>query len=53
MTSGRVGGQEVDWEALFQIEAQAHIQKSIAAMEDEIYGKFRLRLGNDITMSNY
>ena len=22
-------------------------------MEDEIYGEFRLRLGHDITMSNY
>ena len=53
MTSGGVGDQEVDWEALFQKEALAHIHNSIASMEDEIFGKFRLRLGHDITMSNY
>ena len=53
MTLGGAGSQEVDWDALFLKEAATHFRKSIAAMEDEIYGKFRLRLGNDITMSNY
>ena len=53
MNSGGDDGQEVDWEALFQKEALGYIQKSIASMEDEIYGEFRLRLGHDITMSNY
>ena len=53
MASGGVRGQEVDLEALFQNDAPSHIHKSIAAMEDEIYGEFRLRMGHDITMYNY
>ena len=53
MSLGGAGSQEVDWEALFQKEALGYIQKSIASMEDEIYGEFKLRLGHDITMSNY
>ena len=53
MTSGGVGDQEVDWEVLFKKEALAHIHKLIAAMEDEIYGEFKIKLGYNITMSNY
>ena len=53
MTSGGGRGQEIDLEALFQNDAPSHIHKSIAAMEDETYGEFRLRMGHDITMSKY
>ena len=53
MTSRGFGSQEVVWEALFQKQASAHIHELIAAMEDEIYGEFKIRLGHDITMSNY
>ena len=53
MSSGVASDQEVDWEAIFQKEGPTHIHKSIAAMEDEIYGEFRLRLGHEITMFNY
>ena len=53
MTLGGASSQEVDWQALFQKEAPAHIRNSTAAMEDEIFGEFKLKLGHAITMSNY
>ena len=52
-TMGGARSKEVDSKALFQKEDPPHICNSIATMEDEIFCEFRLRLGHDITMSNY
>ena len=53
MSSRVRGDQETIWEPLFLEETLAHIRKSIAAMEEEIYGEFRLILGHEVTISNY
>ena len=47
------GNEEVEWESLFNQEMSEHIPQSITAMENEIFGDFRLNLGCDVTMSNY
>ena len=47
------GGNEEEWERLFNEETPEHIQHSIAVMENEIYGEFRLKLGREVVMSNY
>ena len=38
---------------MFNQETQEHIRKSLMAMENEIFREFKLRLGRDMTMSNY
>ena len=53
MASRGSNQNNVDWEALFRKETSEHIFKSIATMENEIFGEFRLRLGPEVAISNY
>ena len=46
-------GEEVQWEQLFNEETPAHIRQSIAVMEEEIFGEFKVRLGEGVVMSHY
>ena len=46
-------GDEEQWEHLFIKETRAHICQSIAVMEEEIYGEFKVRLGEGVVMSHY
>ena len=39
------GNEEEEWERIFNEEMSEHIQHSIAAMENEIYGEFKMKLG--------
>ena len=45
--------EEVQWEQLFNEETPAHIRQSIAVMEEEIFGEFKVRLGEGVVMSHY
>ena len=45
--------KEEDWEALFWEETPEHIRDSIPSMDVDIYGEFKLRLGPELTISNY
>ena len=51
LTGKGVNGTE--WEALFHKETPYYKCDSIATMEDEIYGEFKLRLGPEVTILNY
>ena len=46
-------GEEVQWEKLFNKETPAHIRQSITVMEEEIFGEFKMRLGEGVVMSHY
>ena len=46
-------GEEVQWEQLFNEETLARIRQSIAVMEEEIFGEFKMRLGEGVLMSHY
>ena len=41
------------WESLLCEETPTHIRDSIATMENELFGEFRLRLENDVVISKY
>ena len=44
--ASRIGGnEEEEWERIFNEEMSEHIQHSIAVMENQIYGEFRMTLG--------
>ena len=47
------GNEEEEWERIFNEETSKHIQRSIVAIENEIYGEFRMKLGREFVMSNY
>ena len=50
----REGGNEEDqWKWLFNTETLAQIRHSIAAMEEEIFSDFRVKLGEGVVMSHY
>ena len=53
MASQGGGNEEEEWETLFNQETLEHIQCSIAMMEMEIYGEFKLNLGHELVMFNY
>ena len=46
-------GEEVQWENLFNEKTSSHIRQSIVVMEEEIFGKFKVRLGEGVVMSHY
>ena len=53
MSSAGKGVNDTIWEALFHEETPDYICDSIATMEAEIYGEFKLKLGPEVTISNY
>ena len=53
MASPEGGNEEEEWERLFNEETPEHIQCSIVALVNEIYGEFRMNLEREVVMSNY
>ena len=53
MYSAGKGANDAYLESLFREETPYHIHESITTMEDEIYGECNLKLGPEVTISNY
>ena len=48
-----VMGEEDQWEQLFNKEKPSHIHQYIVVMEEEIFGEFKVKLGEGVVMSHY